>query len=233
MQTPQPLRAPPGRFVPALGWAWLTPLYDGLLRLGGREQAFKARLIEQSAIQPGERVLDLGCGTGTLAIELKRRHPSARVVGLDADFEMLRRARAKVVRQRVQLRFDQALSWSLPYPDASLDVILSTLFFHHLDGPGRSLTLNEVARVLRPGGRLQVADWGRQGSLLMTLLSFPDRLLDGLERTGIAFAGRLPVELEAAGFVSVAEAGAMNTGFGRLTFYAARRPRAERLSAGG
>lgn len=213
-----------GRFVPALGWRWLTPLYDGLLRLGGREWTFKTRLITEAEIQPAEGVLDLGCGTGTLAIELKRRQPLAEVVGLDGDPDMLQRARPKAGREGVQVRFDQGLSWSLPYRDAAFDVVLSTLFFHHLDPLGRSRTLTEVLRVLKPGGRLHVADWGRQQSPLMTALSFPDRLLDGLARTAPAFSGRFPSEMTAAGLAFVTETGTMDTGFGRLTFYSARHP---------
>ena len=212
-----------GRYVPALGVRWLTPLYDGLLRLGGRERTFKGRLIDQATILPGESVLDLGCGSGTLAIQLKQRVPTARVVGLDGDPDILSRARLKALRVGLPVRFDQGLSWELPYPDASFDVVLSTLFFHHLDVRGRFRTLAEVARVLGPGGRLHVADWGRQGSLLMRILSFPDRLLDGVDRTADSFAGRLPVLMDEAGFVSVSETGTLDTGFGRLTFYAASK----------
>jgi ubiquinone/menaquinone biosynthesis C-methylase UbiE len=218
----RPSRAP-GRFVPALGFHWLTPLYDGLLRLGGRERAFKGRLIDQAAVQPGDSVLDLGCGTGTLAIQLKQRVPRAEVVGLDGDPDMLSRARSKALRAGLPIRFDQGLSWELPYPNERFDVVLSTLFFHHLDVRGRFRTLAEVARVLKPEGRLHVADWGRQGSLLMSILSFPDRLLDGFDRTADNFQGRLPVLMDEAGFVAVSETGTLDTGFGRLTFYAARR----------
>jgi SAM-dependent methyltransferase len=216
---------PAGRYVPGLGLPWLTPFYDGVLLLGGRERTFKGRLIDQAAIQPGESVLDLGCGTGTLAILLKRRVPTADVVGVDGDPDMLTRARHKALGAGLPIRFDQGLSWELPYPGASFDVVISTLFFHHLDARGRFLTLAELARVLRPGGRLHVADWGRQGSLLMRIVSLPDRLLDGIDRTADSFAGRLPVLMDEAGFVSVSETGTLNTGFGRLTFYAARKPR--------
>lgn len=212
------------RYVPALGLRWLTPLYDGLLRIGGREGTFKGRLIEQAAIRPGESVLDLGCGTGTLAIQVKHRVPAAKVLGLDSDPAMLRRARSKAQCQAVSIRFDEGLSWNLPYATASLDVVLSTLFFHHLDREGRCRTLAEVVRVLRPGGRLHVADWGRQGSVVMKVLSLPDRLLDGLGRTADAFTGRLPHEMKSAGLVQVVETGTLTTAFGRLTFYAARNP---------
>lgn len=212
------------RFVPALGLHWLTPLYDGLLRIGGLEGVFKDRVIEWAAIQPGESVLDLGCGTGTLAIQVKQREPAAKVLGLDGDPAMLSRARSKARCRGASIRFDQGLSWNLPYPTASLDVILSTLFFHHLDRIGRSRTLAEVVRVLRPGGRLHLADWGRQGTMLMKVLSFPDRLLDGLGRTADASAGRLPGEMMSAGLVNVAETGTLDSAFGRLTFYTARNP---------
>jgi SAM-dependent methyltransferase len=214
-----------GRYVPALGLHWLTPCYDTLLRLGGREQAFKRQLLDQADIRAGEAVLDVGCGTGTLALLAKQRVADADVTGLDGDPEMLRRARSKAQHAGLAVRFDEGVSVSLPYAAASQDVVLSTLFFHHLDAPGRSKTLQEIFRVLKPGGRLHVADWGLQPSLLMRVLSLPDRLLDGINRTADNFAGRLPALVSDAGFVSVAQTGCLTTPFGRLTFFAAGKPR--------
>ena len=86
------------RYVPALDVRWLTPLYDGLRRFGGRKRTFKGRLIDQPTIQPGDSVLDLGCGSGTLAIQLEQWVPTAGVVGLDGDPDILSRARRKALR---------------------------------------------------------------------------------------------------------------------------------------
>src|SRR5262245_66181943 len=98
---------PARSFVPALGYDWLTPLYDPLLRLALREDEVKQRLIDQARIAPGMRVLDLGCGTGTLAILIKRSHPEAQVVGLDVDPKVLEIARGKIAAARVDVELRQ------------------------------------------------------------------------------------------------------------------------------
>jgi precorrin-6B methylase 2 len=86
----------PDRYIPALGHAWLTGFYDPVLRATMREATFKSRLVAQAELRPGHRVLDIGCGTATLTIEIKRSQPEAEVVGLDGDPDVLRRAAAKV-----------------------------------------------------------------------------------------------------------------------------------------
>ena len=212
------------RYVPALGLRALTGLYDPVVRLTTREGAFKSRLLERAGLQPGERVLDLGCGTGTLAIQAKRGQPDAEIVGLDGDPEVLGRARRKAADAGVEVDFDEGYSTELPYGDSSLDVVLSTLFFHHLTGSDKRRTAAEVLRVLKPGGRLQVADWGRPADPAMRLLSTSIRLLDGFEQTSDNLAGSLPRIFDAAGLSDAAEVGRMRTAFGTLAFYRAARP---------
>ena len=210
-------------FVPALGFERLTSLYDPVVRATTRERTFKRRLLDQAAIQPGQRVLDLGCGTGTLAIEAKRREPRADVAGLDGDPEMLARARAKASEADVEIELREGLADRLPYPDSSFDRVLSTLLFHHLTREVKQAAAREVARVLRPGGELHLADWGPAPDPLARALFVVVQLFDGFEQTGDNVAGRLPSILEAGGLSSVRERGRLRAAFGSLSLYSAQR----------
>jgi ubiquinone/menaquinone biosynthesis C-methylase UbiE len=212
-----------GRFLPALRFAALTRFYDPTIRLTTREQTFKRLLIEQAAVGERDRVLDLGCGTGTLAIMAKHASPGAGIWGLDADPEMLERGVRKASQAGLEIRFDQGLSNQLPYPDATFDRVLSTLFFHHLRPEDKRLTIAEVARVLKPGGELHVADWGLPSGPLMRLLSLQIRFGDGDEPTRENLTGRLPGVFAAGGLTDVVETDRLRTPFGTLALHRARR----------
>jgi SAM-dependent methyltransferase len=215
--------AEPRPYVPALGREGLTGLYDPVLRLTTRERAFKERLLEQASLRAGMDVLDLGSGTGTLAIWAAARVPGARFTGLDGDPKVVARAREKARRADADVRFEQGLADEVPYPDASFDRVLSSLFFHHLPPEGKRGAIREVRRVLRPGGELHVADWGPPTDPLMNALSVPIRVLDGFEPTRENFAGALPAVFEEAGLERVRMHGRMRTVFGALAFYSAAR----------
>ena len=210
------------RYLPALRFPALTRVYDPLIRLTTRESLFKRRLVEQAAPGPGQRVLDLGCGTGTLALLVKERQPAAEVVGLDADPEMLDQARSKAERAGVELRLDEGFSTELPYPDSSFDRVLSTLFFHHLDPESKRRTAREIARVLDKGGELHVADWGRPSDPLMAAAFLGVRLFDGFENTRENARGELPAIFEQAGLGDAEQTWRMRTVFGTLALYRAR-----------
>jgi ubiquinone/menaquinone biosynthesis C-methylase UbiE len=177
---------------------------------------FKPALVDQAGLTAGHRVLDLGCGTGTLAILASQRVGGCEVVGLDADPQILALARRKAEANGLRLRFDNALSTALPYGDESFDRILSTLFFHHLDAADKRATLAEAVRVLRPGGELHIADWTAPADALQRALSWQVRLFDGVARTRENFRGELPRLLSAAGFSDVRERQRLRTGFGTL-----------------
>lgn len=211
-------------YIPALRFHALTRLYDPAVRLTTREATFKRRLLEQAAAAPGSRVLDLGCGTGTLAIMVKRGQPRAAVVGLDADPAMLDRAHAKTAEAGFEIDFDRGFSTELPYQDGSFDLVISTLFFHHLTPTEKRHTAGEVVRVLKPGGELHIADWGRPADPLMWALFGLVRVGDGLEQTRDNVAGALPGIFEDAGLEGAAETGRLRTLFGTLSLYRARKP---------
>jgi ubiquinone/menaquinone biosynthesis C-methylase UbiE len=213
----------PRGYLPALRFSALTRIYDPVVALTSREGRFKELLVEQAAPAPGQRVLDLGCGTGTLAIQVKQREPGAEVVGLDADPEMLGQAREKAERAGVELELTEGFSTELPFEDASFDRVLSTLFFHHLDPEPKRQTAREIARVLTTGGELHVADWGKPSDPAMAVAFLGIRLLDGFENTADNVHGELPRIFEEAGLEGAEETDRLRTPLGTLALYRAER----------
>jgi ubiquinone/menaquinone biosynthesis C-methylase UbiE len=209
------------RFVPALGYRWLTPAYDAVVAATIRERTFKRALVSQVALKSGERMLDLACGTATLTIMAKRDEPSADLTGLDGDKEMLARACRKADQAGVRIRFDLGMSDQMPYGDASFDKVMSSLFFHHLQRDTKLATLREVRRVLKRGGTLHVADWGKAANPLMRAAFYQIQLLDGFPNTSDNVDGRLPEFIRDAGFNDVIETRRFSTVFGTLSLYRA------------
>lgn len=199
--------AAPAHYLPGMGKAWLLPLYDPLTRLLGVRGVHR-ELLERAQLAPGLRVLEIGCGTGNLALAAKRREPDAEVTGLDPDPAALDRGRRKAARARVSVRFDQGFAQALPYADGSFDRVLSSLMLHHLDDADRPRALREVRRVLAPGGSLHVLDFAGSHH-------GPRRLRDHAD-------GRIPEMLLAAGFTEAGPAGHTRTRAGRCAFWTAR-----------
>jgi ubiquinone/menaquinone biosynthesis C-methylase UbiE len=156
---------PQRHFLPAASHDLFLPLYDPVMSLMGADHA-QNELIDLAKIAPTHRVLDLGCGTGTLLVRLKRRHSTLQIFGLDPDRKVLRRAHQKARRAGVLVHFDQGFSDALPYKGASFDRVISSFMFHHLQEGDREKTLQEVARVLKPGGSFHLLDFtaSEQGS---------------------------------------------------------------------
>ena len=212
------------KFIPALSYDWLTPFYDPVVRWIMREKIFKAALVEQAQIRTDHQVLDLACGTGTLTILLKKAVPESEVVGLDGDPKILKIARGKALEENLEIRFDEGMSFELPYAAESFDRVVSSLFFHHLTWENKMRTLLEVKRVLKPWGELHVADWGYPSGPAMKCASLLIQLLDGFETTADNFNGHLPLFIRKSGFERVEETFGYNTLFGTVRSHWARKP---------
>jgi SAM-dependent methyltransferase len=212
------------RYIPALSFGLLTRFYDPFIALTTRERAFKRRVLRRAGITPGERVLDVACGTGTLAIAATREAPGVEVSGVDGDPKILERARKKAGSAGADIRFDEGLSTELPYEDDTFDVLLTTLFFHHLSDSAKERTAEEAVRVLRSGGRLVLADFGRPHDPLMRVANLPVRLGDGFDVTAANLAGRIPELLAAAGFGEVAVTDRFRTPIGTVEVVSASTP---------
>ena len=150
-------------FLPAAGRDRFLPLYDPVVKLLGAAQA-RTDLMEQADLKPEQHVLDLGCGTGTFVVQLKRAYPSLTVSGLDPDAKALKRARKKISHAGVSVRLDEGFADELPYRDESFDRVVSSFMFHHLEQHDRERTLREVLRVLKPGGSFHLLDFAAHGS---------------------------------------------------------------------
>lgn len=151
-------------FLPAAGHDLFLPLYDPLVRLMGFDRS-RQELISQANMQPDHHILDIGCGTGTFVVLLKRQYPGVHVIGLDPDEKALRRAEKKISRAAVSVQLDRGFADQLPYEPQSFDRVFSSFMFHHLEEREKKKTLNEVRRVLKPRGSFHLLDFtADQGS---------------------------------------------------------------------
>jgi ubiquinone/menaquinone biosynthesis C-methylase UbiE len=182
---------------------------------------FKRALIAHARIAPGQRVLDLGAGTGTLAIMIKQTQPEAQVIGLDGDPKVITIAREKASRSGTDIAFELGNAAALPYSDQSFDRVLSTLVMSVLNREQKTLAIRDAYRVLRRGGELHIADFGRPhtwwGRLVAPRIRRFDPISDNLD-------GLLPVLFRSAGLVNIEEARRYATVFGTISILSGQKP---------
>jgi ubiquinone/menaquinone biosynthesis C-methylase UbiE len=191
------------QYVTAAGRFGFTGLYDASIAMTMREGRWRPVLRDRllATVPAGGRVLDVGAGTGTLAIALAAARPDVEVLGIDGDPETLALARAKPGAGAV--RFEQGLAGRLELPDASVDAAVMSLALHHLAPDAKRRALADIARVLRSGGQLHIADWGRPATPLLRAGFFALQVIDGFEGTRDHAAGQVPQLLREAGFEDV------------------------------
>ena len=170
----------------------------------GRERAFREKILRLAHLQAGEFVLDIGCGTGTVAILAKRQVGSTgRVCGIDASPEMIARADAKARRASLEVAFETSAAQALPFGDAEFDVVTTTLMLHHLSAEARRQMAFEVRRVLKPGGRVLAVDFVQAPHRR-------DSLTDHFHRHSVSKVEDIVTDLRNAG-LNVVTTGAVGT----------------------
>jgi ubiquinone/menaquinone biosynthesis C-methylase UbiE len=203
-------------YLPGMSRSWLLPLYDPLTQLMGVRRIHR-RLLDQAGVRPGQRVLEIGCGTGNLLLTAKQTQPDATVVGVDPDLAALARAHRKARRRGLAVQLDRGYADELPYADDSMDVVLSSFMLHHVPADRREPAMREVRRVLRPGGALHLVDIGGADAPADGWIARrAHRHEVAQEDVGIADL------LRRAGFHEVSETGSdVRRPLGRFTFYRA------------
>jgi ubiquinone/menaquinone biosynthesis C-methylase UbiE len=211
-------------FTPALGRFAPTRFYDHMVALT-RERLWRALAAMYVAPRPDDVIVDVGCGTGSLALLLARVEPRARIVGLDPDPDVLAVARRKAHAA------DAAVRWRVGMGDAlvkllgagSVNTVVSSLVLHQCPVSVKRAVLASMSAVLRPGRKLVIADYGRQRTRLMRLAFRIVQLADGKEDTQPNADGALPGLMSDAGFRDAREAEVVATVTGSISVYVARR----------
>jgi ubiquinone/menaquinone biosynthesis C-methylase UbiE len=208
-------------FTPAMGRFAATRFYDPVVALT-RERLWRALAVMYAAPQPDDVIVDVGCGTGSLALLLSRVEPRAQIIGVDPDREVLAVARHKETA-------GATVQWRVGMGDAlvdsvganSVDTVVSSLVLHQCPMQMKRAVLASMFAVLRSGGRLVIADYGRQRSSLMRLAFRIVQLADGKEDTQPNAEGIVPELMSEVGFRDVREAEVVPTVFGSISVYVA------------
>ncbi|SOD18489.1 class I SAM-dependent methyltransferase [Nitrosomonas ureae] len=208
-------------YIPALHYHWLTRWYDPMMRWFFPEAGIHANLITQAHIQLEQTVLDVGCGTGTLTLLIKQAYPNVVIHGLDIDAKILQIAQRKARQAGQNILWQQGTATSLPYADQSLDHVCASLLLHHLTRQDKQHMLREALRVLKPGGMLHVADFGRPHDFGMWLISWFMRWFEEIHDNVL---GLLPVFMTDTGFHQVVTTAHHRTVAGTIALYRAVKP---------
>ncbi len=209
-------------FTPALGRFAPTRLYDPVVALT-RERLWRALAVMYAAPRPADVIVDVGCGTGSLALLLSRVEPQAQIVGVDPDRQVLAVARHKAAAAGVQWRVGMGDALVDSVGADSADTIVSSLVLHQCPMPMKRAVLASMFAVLRSGGRLVIADYGPQRSTLMRLAFRIVQLADGKEDTQPNADGIVPELMSEAGFHDVREVEVVPTVSGSISVYVARK----------
>jgi ubiquinone/menaquinone biosynthesis C-methylase UbiE len=207
------------KFIPALGYDFLTTFYDLTIKLTMPEKKFRGLLVQAVNPQQGEKILEFGFGTGQNLLLVKKQSPDIDLRGLDIDPKVREIAAYKLAKNAIDIPLDLYDGGKFPYQDDQFDKVYSCLVFHQLDAETKVKCLKEIHRVLKPNGNLIVADWGKAQNRLMRLVFGFVQLLDGFKTTNDNVKGRMPEFIEAAGFQNAIVKWSINTAIGTFSYF--------------
>jgi len=211
----------PEEHTPPLGFKVLTPLYDAAIALLTRERLWRTEFVSVIDPKPDDQILDVGSGTGSLAVALLRREPLCTYIGIDPDSDAVERAIRKITKRNLNARFvqgylEQGLFIKSPIPSK----IVSSLVFHQVPLDEKSRILTTMYDLLSPGGICHIADYGRQKTWLSKFLfRITVQAIDGKVDTQPNADGILPKLLTEAGFTDVEEISRIGTATGVISIY--------------
>lgn len=185
-----------------MNYEFLTPFYDAILNLIGFGYGQRVKIVKLLNLKDGEKLLDVGCGTGSLLIAAKKLHPKISATGIDIDKRILKIAEEKTEKENVKINFVETSADSLPFKDSSFDTVVSTLAFHHLPFDVKKRAITKIKRVLKKNGRFLLVDFGKTDSVWINIFY---RIIDFLgieEATTLKdnINGKLPILLKQSGF---------------------------------
>ncbi len=208
-------------FIPALGYDFLTAYYDLTIKLTMPEKKFRRLLVEEVNPQTGEKILEFGFGTGQNLLLMKKQNVDIQLIGLDIDPKAKEIAVYKLAKNSLDIPLNLYDGGVFPFAENQFDKVYSCLVFHQLDAETKLNCLKEIYRVLKPNGKLIIADWGKAANSLMRLTFGLVQLLDGFQTTNDNVRGFMPQFIEGVGFKNVQVSQSINTAIGTFSYFQA------------
>ena len=211
------------KFIPALGYDFLTTYYDLTIKLTMPEKKFRNLLVQEVNPKAGENILEFGFGTGSNLLLVKKKNSHSILRGVDIDPKVKEIATYKLSKNNMDIPLDLYDGQSFPYRNNQFDKIYSCLVFHQLDADTKLNCLKEINRVLKPNGSLIIADWGKAANSLMRITFGLVQILDGFKTTNDNVKGFMPNFITQAGFQNVQISQSINTAIGTFSYFKASK----------
>ena len=211
------------KYTPALGYGFLTAYYDLAIKITMPEKKFRRLLVEEIDPQDEEQILEFGFGTGQNLLLVHQKNPKAKLEGLDIDPKVKAIAEHKLSKNKIETSLKLYDGNTFPYANDTFDKVYSCLVFHQLDAETKQNCLRELYRVLKPNGKLIIADWGKAQNKLMRFTFGLVQILDGFKTTNDNVKGLMPDFIKGADFEEVQVSKSINTAIGTFSYFKATK----------